>query len=117
MNETDLISRWVAIDALTRDEEYNEDIPDRADGVRDAIITIMGLPSAQRWIPCEERLPEPKKAVLGYAPRWNNIFALYYDLKSGWMVWSPIRDDCFPNMYGDIVAWMPMPDPYEEKQI
>lgn len=50
----DTISRQAAIDALARDEEYNEDIPDRADGVRDAIITIMGLPSAQpkkgKWI-------------------------------------------------------------------
>jgi len=43
----DLISRAEAIDALKRDEEYDEDIPNRADGVRDAIITIMGLPSAQ----------------------------------------------------------------------
>lgn len=43
----DLISRQAAIDALKRDEAYDEDIPNRADGVRDAIITIMGLPSAQ----------------------------------------------------------------------
>jgi hypothetical protein len=43
----DLISRQAAIDALKRDEEYDEDIPNRADGVRDAIITIMGLPSVQ----------------------------------------------------------------------
>lgn len=43
----DLISRQGAIDALKRDEEYDEDIPNRADGVRDAIITIMGLPSVQ----------------------------------------------------------------------
>lgn len=46
----DLISRQAAIDALKRDEEYNEDIPNRADGVRDAIITISGLPSAQSEI-------------------------------------------------------------------
>lgn len=52
----DLISRQAAIDALKRDEAYDEDIPNRADGVRDAIITIMGLPSAQperktgKWI-------------------------------------------------------------------
>lgn len=36
-----------AIDALERDEEYNKDNQIRADGVRDAIITIIGLPSAQ----------------------------------------------------------------------
>lgn len=42
-----LIDGQAAIDALKRDEEYDEDIPNRADGVRDAIITIMGLPSVQ----------------------------------------------------------------------
>ena len=44
---SDLISRQAAIDALKHDEEYDEDIPNRADGVRDAIITISSLPSAQ----------------------------------------------------------------------
>lgn len=107
----DIISRKAAIAELDHaawGKEYDKAL---------AKAMLESLPSAQQWIPCEERLPEPKKAVLGYVPRWNNIFALYYDLKRGWMVWSPIRDDCFPNMYGDIVAWMPMPDPYEEKQI
>lgn len=42
-----LIDGQAAIDALKRDEAYDEDIPNRADGVRDAIITIMGLPSVQ----------------------------------------------------------------------
>ena len=66
----------------------------------------------QRWIPCSERLPEPRVAVLGYAPKFKNIFALYYDSVMGWMVWSPIRDDCLPNSQGDIIAWMPLPEPY-----
>lgn len=69
----------------------------------------------QRWIPCSERLPEPRMAVLGYAPRYQNIYALYYDTVCGWMVWSPIRDDCFPNSQGEIVAWMPLPEPYREE--
>jgi hypothetical protein len=42
----DTISRQDAIDVLERDESYNEDIPLRADGIRDAIITIKGLPSS-----------------------------------------------------------------------
>ena len=67
------------------------------------------------WIPCSERLPEPRMAVLGYAPRYQNIYALYYDTVLGWMVWSPIRDDCFPNSQGEIVAWMPLPEPYREE--
>lgn len=55
--QDDLISRQDALDALKRDEEYDEDIPNRADGVRDAIITISNLPTAT----------ERKKA------KWRNI--------------------------------------------
>lgn len=86
----------------------------------DAVIDMLDeMPTAHpkkgKWISCEERLPEPMKAVLGYAPRWKNIFALFYDSAYGWMVWSPIGYDCFQNAQGDIVAWMPMPE-YEEEQ-
>lgn len=45
----------------------------------------------------------------------ENIYALYYDSVMGWMVWSPIRDDCFPDSQGEIIAWMPLPAPYREE--
>ena len=54
MGETDLISRQAAIKILRESEEYDADIPNRADGVRDAIIDIMSLPTIERkkgkWI-------------------------------------------------------------------
>ena len=68
--------------------------------------------AAPRWIPCEERLPEPNVAVLGYAPEFNNIFAVYYDSICGWMIWSPAYDEPFPSCQGEIVAWMPLPVKY-----
>lgn len=82
---------------------------------------LMDIPSADvapvrhghRWIPCEERLPEPNVAVLGYAPSFNNIFAVYYDSVCGWMTWDPVYDEPFPSCQGEIVAWMPLPEPYE----
>ena len=70
----------------------------------------------QGWIPCRERLPEPSIAVLGYAPKYQNIFALYYDSECGWMIWNPICDNCLPNSQGDIVAWMPLPEPYKGEE-
>lgn len=67
----DLISRQAAIDALGEVEKYDEDIPNRADGVRDAIITIDGLPSAQ---------PERKKGM------WiNNIHNIPICNQCGYM--------------------------------
>lgn len=81
---------------------------------REAVeMAIDALSVEAEWIPCSERLPEPRMAVLGYAPKYQNIYALYYDIVLGWMIWSPIRDDCFPNSQGEIVAWMPLP-PYRE---
>lgn len=126
VNEGDLISRQAAIEAMADDirfsalmdnVEASEDIEDYKPIAEHALRNVPTIqPKKGKWISCEERLPEPRKAVLGYAPKWKNVFALYYDAVYGWMVWSPISDDCFPNMYGDIVAWMPMPE-YEEEQI
>ena len=110
----DAINRQAALNELEHLRELS------ADGemieADDVLTTLTFLPSVQpqHWIPCSERLPEPRVAVLGYAPRYKNIFALYYDSMMGWMVWSPIRDDCFPNSQGEIVAWMPLPEPYQE---
>lgn len=54
MDETDLIRRQAAIKILRESEEYDADIPNRADGVRDAIIDIMSLPTIEerkgKWI-------------------------------------------------------------------
>ena len=72
--------------------------------------TIDAVP---RWIPCEERLPEPNVAVLGYAPAFDNIFAVYYDSVLGWMTWDPVHNNPFPSFQGEIVAWMPLPEPYK----
>jgi hypothetical protein len=128
---SDLISRQAAIDAFYKHPNINWT-------TLDVLAKIDALPSAQpdlsgysdklwkaayergkaeawqRWIPCSEMLPEPRKAVLGYAPRYQNIYALYYDSAYGWMIWNPLRDDCFPNSQGEIVAWMPLPEAYRE---
>lgn len=58
MGETDLISRQAAIKILRESEEYDADIPNRADGVRDAIIDIMSLPTIEerkgKWIDVDD---------------------------------------------------------------
>ena len=81
-------------------------------GIEQAIDEAPTIDAVPRWIPCEERLPEPNVAVLGYAPAFDNIFAVYYDSVCGWMTWSPVYDEPFPSFQGEIVAWMPLPEPY-----
>lgn len=97
----DLISRRLAIDAIMcepTDAHYPSWYAER----------LEQLPSAQRWIPCGERLPEPGVNVLVHV----------LDIPAG---------DCFPlvdkigddgdwcNCYGEwlAVAWVPIPDPWE----
>ena len=79
----------------------------------DQIIKLISVNVAQKWIPCEEGLPEPNMAVLGYAPAFDNIYAVYYDSVCGWMTWSPVYDNPFPSCQGEIVAWIPLPEPYK----
>ena len=86
----DLISRQAAIDALGRigsldtyaDREYATEI-------------FMNLPSAQQWIPGNERIPEGLIIV-----QFNDGD---FDLLQ------------FPTAYRrkDIVAWMPLPEPWK----
>ena len=101
------------IDADVLVKALNESgVPYRADvqEVLDAQPTADAVP---RWIPCEDRLPEPNLAVLGYAPKFDNIFAVYYDSVCGWITWNPVHDEPFPSFQGEIVAWMPLPEPYK----
>lgn len=96
-------------------EQTGRAVPFNA-GVAFALTMVEYAPTIDavpKWVPCEERLPEPNVAVLGYAPAFDNIFAVYYDSVCGWMTWSPVYDEPFPSCQGEIVAWMPLPEPYK----
>ena len=68
------------------------------------------------WISVKERVPELNSAVLGYAPRYGNIFAVYYDSVCRWIVWSPTSNEIFPASQGEITHWMPLPEPPTNKE-
>ena len=104
----DLISRQAAIDAAI---EAADDWDGGYSITRSALIenAIKELPSAQpgpQWIPCGERLPENDEPVLishshGVAKAWwNGRF------------WSSVSI----KKYKTVIAWMPLPEPYEDTQ-
>lgn len=71
-------------------------------------LTGKYLPSAQRWIPCEERLPEPGVNVL--------VDVLDIPADDRFPLVDKIGDDGdWCNCYGEwlAVAWVPIPDPWE----
>ena len=72
-------------------------------------ITIM--PSAQpeqRWIPCSERLPKQGQEVICQC-RASIITVLKLDANGDWY-----QDVNHCYMGGFVIAWMPLPEPYED---
>ena len=77
---------------------------------REEVLTALRLvPSAQKWIPCSERLPEVHDEVLVTARGEVSIAWLYVDGK-----WR--SNDMPQPMFRDIIAWMPLPEPYKGEQ-
>lgn len=77
--------------------------------------TIDAVP---KWIPCSERLPEIKghyvsetclvcldNGAIGFSELQENIF--------GQVGWPCEREDDYHEPLGDVIAWMPLPKPYE----
>lgn len=111
---SDLIDRQAAIDAIKREQAYYapEDGAEIFYEYNHAIKALKNLPSAQptaepKWIPVTERLPEVRQWVLCQC-RAGIIDVL-------WLT----DDDCWYRksneiyMSGFVLAWMPLPSPYE----
>ena len=78
--------------------------------IRDAIdLAIKALENQPRWIPVTERLPEESlNSVIGWDKyREKCVFVQYID---GHFQISG-KQESF-----DIVAWMPLPEPYEQEE-
>lgn len=93
----DAIKTWGLIDGLSEGEAI------------EILADEEKLPSVQRWIPCSERLPDMHDEVLVTARGEVSIAWLYVDGK-----WR--SNDMPQPMLRDIIAWMPLPEPYKGEQ-
>ena len=76
-----------------------------------------------KWIPCSEKLPDRfGKVLVTFIPAagtlWTRvIIAHYFDLmgiaKPCFWIGNVGKND-FANITGQVVAWMPLPEPYKE---
>ena len=130
----DVISRHAAVEAIENTDWYH-----LMDGVmvrganskehqawykeQDIYKALEQLPSAQqRWIPCSERLPEPNRHdalnvdvyYLAQTEFGDMIVASYNESHEGTKWWEQMYS--YRIFDDEIVAWMPLPDPYKEVQ-
>lgn len=84
---------------------------------------IAALPSAQpeqRWIPCSERFPEEDDyksciecldgAVWYFTENGTMGLGYYYKSTKEWSTTGDLKTD------GKVIAWKPLPEPYERRQ-
>lgn len=98
-----------AIDKHTREDgTLDDDISCILEEVESVDAKDTNVPS--KWIPCSERLPsKPLVGEDSYLVQKKSVikpFSAYWDGEK----WTDILDDI---LY-DIVAWMPLPEPYKE---
>ena len=74
----------------------------------------------QQWILCSERLPENNRQVLVYARSAHFALAKYDEMREadGTYKMQWVTFDAWKPFYKikEVVAWMPLPEPYEEGQ-
>ena len=108
----DLISRQQAIDKFEpwlKVEGYSEGEHNMLRAVLYELIVMPSAQPEQKWISCSERLPKIDEAVL-VTTEWN-------DLSIAWRIgidkWF-IHEGNTNATTDDLVAWMPLPEPYKE---
>lgn len=101
----DLINRQATYDTLTDYYHHTTDIQHKA--LRDALSKV---PSAQQWIPCSERMPKTDENVLVCTDDGSITDGYLCTDGYGWFI--SCGEDYATN--NQIVAWMPLPEPYKE---
>lgn len=110
---SDLISREAAIDGINNicpvDTEYDCTLLDRVD-VRCVLSDLPSAQPEQHWIPCGEKLPEEGKQVL-VCDDFGSVYIAEYEASFDGRWCEPVE---YQYSY-DIVAWMPLPEPYQKQ--
>ena len=101
----DLIRRTDAINSVLGITMYQGRVP--TDTVIFQINNIPAVEPKQKWIPCSERLPEDLATVLVWT-EGEDIGIAFHMLDDGESDFAKISP-----AEGKVIAWMPMPGPWE----
>ena len=102
---SDTIDRQAAIDELIYEPYYVEMHPlNIINRLRDRIKALPSAQSEPQWTPCSERLPDHEDRVLccTYTKAGIPNHVIGYYASGRWCC----------GMNSNVVAWMPLPDPY-----
>ena len=98
------IRTWIQ----TIDDEYDIEEQGRVYGLMEALELIKQIEPEQKWIPVSERLPD----IHNYSENY------FVTLKRGG-VNIAMFTECDGKhwwTYDDVIAWMPLPQPYEPQE-
>lgn len=111
---SDLIERQTALDAIyachvdgkrIKRLSKSECLPDSfTSGILEAISAVEEVPVVSQWIPCIERMPEGEQMVIACTEEGFIVISLYTD------------ENLFEDVRETVVAWMPLPIPYESPE-
>ena len=90
---------------------YNKEYKESAEEHRQLaewLKELKQLKEQERWIPVSERLPEKNIEIL-VTTEWGEVTIAKRFYNGDWF----IREDASNANTDDIVAWMPLPQPYE----
>ena len=87
--------------------------------IQRCIEVLSNMSSADRWIPCSERLPEPNRYdalnvdvyYLAQTEFGDMIVASYNESHEGTKWWEQMYS--YRIFDDEIVAWMPLPEPWK----
>ena len=137
MAVNDLISRKDAIDAVYKDFCYaycdncENDLDENLCGdchrkyqnwkasKKSVEKTINRIQSKYGWVPCSERMPEKYIGEWLCCTKDGEIMILPYDTPgdgSKECVFYELDDDGYLYNTYDVVAWMPLPEPYKQSE-
>ena len=76
-------------------------------------MAINALEKRERWIPVTERLPDERGDIVVISTKGGKVREATYALCSDEQAF--VTKDCW-YCHGEVVAWMPLPEPYKEGQ-
>lgn len=113
---SDLISRQSLLNNLERYRElFSWDDGDRERAILSRVIKeLQSMPSAPRWIPVSERLPEARRSVILSTKDWSGE-GCYWETTVHHVIWKGYR---WNATYWDdeVIAWMPLPEAWRGEE-